>query len=224
MQREEYLLNRYCNKLGLGGYFFHYRKIEKSLVTFPKGSYLFYPGDAIDSIYFLANGTLRLTTLNENGGTHFITSFTDSGIFGDVEYLLKCPCISEIQAITDVCCIRIPLQINSLILEQDWLFYKHIAMSLAEKLRNSNYASLERNIYPLEQRLAKYILENCDDNFCISDLKTMSDSLYCSYRQLLRLMKEFCNKKYLQKGDIRGYYFIHDLAALHALAIPSNNS
>lgn len=70
--------------------------------------------------------------------------------------------------------------------------------------------------YPVENRLASYLI-SCENNMIIEDnFVSVAEMIGCSYRQLQRVLNDFCQKKYMRKIK-RSCYEILDLSALQHL-------
>ena len=70
--------------------------------------------------------------------------------------------------------------------------------------------------FPLENRLAGFILQTADNDLYKEKHITVCDFLGVSYRHLLHVFSQFCDKKFLQKEGHS--YQIIDKAALTELA------
>src|SRR5690606_39201261 len=72
--------------------------------------------------------------------------------------------------------------------------------------------------FPLENRLADFIIETSDDGVYKEKHITVCDFLGVSYRHLLHVLTQFCEKGYLQKEgrdyQIKQYQALYELAAV----------
>lgn len=204
-------LSAYAARYQLDNVFSCWDQLQKELVFYEKKEYISRLGSPMPSLFFLVEGSVRLTTPEQNGSSLSITTFTGYAIFGDVEYLLRVPSASDMQALTDVWCIQIPDTPNRRLLDEDICFYRYLSKTLAQRMTLVNNITIQKSSCPLEQRLAEYLLERYSDTQePISNLKPMCDSLHCSYRQLLRIFKQFCKNGCLRHGEKRGTYFIEE--------------
>ncbi len=95
-------------------------------------------------------------------------------------------------------------------------FLRYISSSLATKLsRNTRNCSFNL-LYPLENRLATYILASNEDLRFHENLTLLSELLATSYRHLLRVLTQFCTIGLLKKYD--SYYEIINFEALEELS------
>ena len=114
-------------------------------------------------------------------------------------------------------CIRIPIFQNRHLIEHDLTFYRYLCRTLATRFTDANMRTIQKTQLTLDKRLAEYLLTQYSLTEAITNLKPVSELLRCSYRQLLRVIKVFCEKKYLRKDDRRGVYYLNDTAGLRKL-------
>lgn len=94
-----------------------------------------------------------------------------------------------------------------------------ICKSLGNKLHRSSHNSSINLLYPLESRLAGYILKTSEETDKINfegNLTEIAELLATSYRHLLRVLDKFCEMKYLRKN--RGIYEVMDYEKLKKLS------
>ena len=84
------------------------------------------------------------------------------------------------------------------------------------KVHRNNNNTARNLLYPLEQRLAAYILKTQNGGQFFANYTMLAEYLGCSLRHLLRTLHTFCTRGLLQKAA-RGYQ-LSDPPGLHALA------
>ena len=138
---------------------------------------------------------------------------------------------TNIQVLQDTYCIAIPMEKARAYLLEDTKFLRFIGDSLGKKLdRNLKNSSINL-LYPLEKRLASYILatgeevydaagslSNCEKGTIQfhENLTEISEMLGTSYRHLLRTLNNLCSKGVLMKKD--NYFEVINQEFLRKLA------
>lgn len=195
-------------------YFSSWEQLSIELCSYTQHEFIFQMGEPVSSLYFLTEGSVLVSAPAIDGNATFITELHAIAIIGDIEYLMNIPAVSTIQALTSVRCIRIPIFQNRHLIEQDLTFYRYLCRTLAARFTDANTQTIQKTQLTLDKRLAEYLLTQYRPSEPITNLKPISGLLRCSYRQLLRLIKVFCEKNYLRKDDRRGVYYLNDTAGL----------
>jgi CRP-like cAMP-binding protein len=186
-------------------YFSHWEKLKKQSRVYRKGEFisLFEP---MKNIIFLISGTMKICYTSEDGNEFFFSIISSYSFFGELEYLKHKPLNCQFEAITDAICIEIPIDANRHLLDEDLKFYKFISNELATHLIQVSSNFVHKEVYPLKTRLASYLLLGNKQYDEITNLKSLSSTLHCSYRQLLRVLAEFCKEGYLEHCSQKGTY------------------
>lgn len=188
-------------------YFLHWEQLNKHLVKYKKGEMIALYGEITNKIFFLLSGSIRFTSINEDYEEFFFFDAVNEGLFGEVEYVLDIPSITQSEVMDDCYCIIIPTDVNKSLLDNDIKFQREIARVLARKYNDQRALSVDTETYSVDVRLAHYILyTNLSDE--LQDLTTIAKTLKCSYRQLLRVLNTFCQQKWLRHGFTKGTYFV----------------
>lgn len=186
------------------------------LCQFHKGDYLLYQGQVLDYLYILVEGKLKTSHTTANGLTVLNCFAKPISIIGEVEFLNQREVINDICALDAVKCLRISIELYQDILFHDSLFMRYLAQTISCKLYDTNHNSSISMNYPVENRLASYLI-SCEDHFIIEDnFVFVAEMIGCSYRQLQRVLNDFCQKKYMRKIK-RSCYEILDISALQLL-------
>ncbi|OOM81987.1 regulatory protein YeiL [Clostridium puniceum] len=177
-----------------------------SLYMFDKNEYICREEEQLENMYFLVEGKAKVSKHLENGKSLLISFYTPLTIIGDVEFIRNNPTDCSVQAIEDTYCIVISFSVVRSILTRDCKFLLNICEYLSGKLTsNSNNSSINL-LYPLENRLASYIVAFVDiDNNRKSEFtfkesySEISELLGTSYRHLNRILNKFCLQGILKK-------------------------
>jgi CRP/FNR family transcriptional regulator, putaive post-exponential-phase nitrogen-starvation regulator len=193
--------------------------LTKNLTFYKKGEYLYTYGSLLENLIFLVQGHIKLSSTGKNGEYHPLTLYQDFALIGDAEYILECPATADVEALTDVYCIELPLSLNKTYLEQDIVFQRFLNKVQAEKLMKIVTLEIHKEVYLVEIRLASYLLAfSYKEQDTIKELKKISFELHCSYRQLLRVIQKMTIDGIFEPGSTRGHYLIKNISALEALA------
>ena len=172
---------------------------------FDQGEYLFYEGDPIDYIYFIVSGKARMYQNAPNGRRLLSYYYSVNEIIGDIELMTgRRTAFTSIQAISEMVCIALSLDIYSTELRKDLSFVNFIGAGLAGKLIKSAEYSAEIILQPLEVRLCAYIQQATNNDVFRETLTDVAGVLGSDYRHLLRRLNILCKDKILQK-ETGGY-------------------
>lgn len=219
------LYQSFIDKHKLTEHLSSWEHLSKHLTLYKKGEFLYTCGSLLKNLIFLVQGHIKLSSNGKNGEYHHLNLYQDFALIGDVEYILECPATADVEALTDVYCIEIPLLLNRSYLDQDIVFQRYLNTLQAQKLMNMDTLEMHKEIYLVEVRLASYLLaSNYKEKDTIKHLKEISFQLHCSYRQLLRVFQRMTLDGIFEHGSIRGHYLIKNISALKALAIKADIS
>lgn len=178
---------------------------EIQLCEFDAGEYVCHAGDEASFIYFFLEGKAKVYTMTESGKSLLFSFYQDFEFVGDVELMIDKPMVANVECITKVYCFRIStVRYRDLLLEDNKLL-RTIAAQIARKLNNISNNSARNLLYPLENRLAAYIISMSKESYFNENLVQTAELLGTSYRHLLRCLKKFCENRYMEKME-DGYY------------------
>jgi CRP-like cAMP-binding protein len=169
------------------------------LFLFKKGEYICRDHEKLKYLLFFVDGKAKVYSTLSNGKALLLTFYEGFKILGDLEMINSEPATTNVQVIKDTYCIGISIEKVKTHLLDDPKFLRYICNSLGEKLNRSSKNSSINLLYPLENRLASYILatgENFDES-----LTEISELLGTSYRHLLRTLNNMCQKGLIKKGN-----------------------
>lgn len=216
-------IEEYIKKYEMESLFSDNMKEYMTLYMFSKNDYICKEEEQLENMYFLVNGKAKVSKHLENGRSLLISFYTPLTIIGDVEFIQNNATDCSVQVIMDTYCIGISFNIIKSRLTKDCKFLLKICEYLGGKLTsNSNNNSINL-LYPLENRLASYIVAfvNTHDDkikkFMFKESYTeISELLGTSYRHLNRTLNKFCLEGILSKCDRE--YIIEDFEKLLYLA------
>lgn len=225
MQRidDQLKLKYYIDKYNIRGIFNNNMEKYMELHLFDKDEHICWNNDKLEYFYFLVEGKMRVYTLLKNGKSLLLQFYKPFTIIGDVEFNKIDTASSNVQAIESSLLIGIPFDQLREKARDDTKFLLFITNTLSTKLIISSSSSSINLLYPLENRLASYILAtSVNDNKLAVDriypqkLTEIADLLGTSYRHLVRTINKLCQQKIIKKE--KGTIIILDKGALEELA------
>lgn len=183
---------------------------------FRKDEYIFTQFDKPNYVYFFVSGKAKVHQVNKNGSVTLIKFYVAGDLIGDLELLDIVTTTTSLQAMEEVLCIGINTNKYKDLLLNDTLFLKAMATQLGKKLLEDTDNFSKNQTYPVENRLAAFILTS-QINGCFNEkLTEVADYLGTSYRHLLRVLAGLCSNGYLTKSS--GGYLILEHEKLQELA------
>ncbi|SKA92969.1 cAMP-binding domain of CRP or a regulatory subunit of cAMP-dependent protein kinases [Caloramator quimbayensis] len=216
---EKYILNHRINEI-----FDNDIKCFMELFYFKRNEYICKEGEDVPYLFFFVEGKVKIYITMSNGKSLLICFYDDFRIIGDMEMMSVKPATNNVQAIQDTYCIGISMETARKYLLNDVKFLRFMCGSLGDKLdKCSNNCSINL-LYPLENRLASYILAtgqklNCNGKSVIKineNLKEISELLGTSYRHLIRTFNILIEKGGIIKNN--GGYEVADEEILKKLS------
>lgn len=205
---------QYINKYNLNEIFTEDMTEYMELMVFEKNEYLCKENEKIEYLYFFVKGKAKVYVSLKNGKSLLICFYYPLMFLGDLELVNFEEATTNIQVIEESFCIVLPFNKVREILLEDAKFLRYACESIADKLRRSSNNNSINLLYPLENRLASYILvtEEQDNNSEEKILKfdgnltEIAELLGTSYRHLLRTLNTLIQKGAIKK--VKSYYEI----------------
>lgn len=220
-------LSYYISKFQINGIFT--KNIEKymELHYFKKGSHICVKGDRLDYFYFFVKGRAKVYISTPNGKSLLIRFYSPLQVIGDVEVTCNENADCNIQAIEDCLCVGVPLHIVHEISNYDPKFLSFVCKHLSSKLTSTSASTSLNVLYPLENRLASYLLAlypndlTPEDKIVTDNFTQLSELLGSDYRHFLRVVDKLCSKNIIKKE--KRSLVIVDRVALNNLAVDLYN-
>lgn len=215
---------QYINKYNLNKIFTEDMTEYMELMVFEKNEYLCKENEKIEYLYFFVKGKAKVYISLKNGKSLLICFYYPLMVLGDLELVNFEEATTNIQVIEESFCIALPFNKVREKLLKDAKFLRYACESIADKLRRSSNNNSINLLYPLENRLASYILvtEEQDNNSKEKILKfdgnltEIAELLGTSYRHLLRTLNTLIQKGAIKK--VKSYYEIIDENILKLLS------
>lgn len=195
------------------------------LIRFNRQEYLCHEEESMAYLMFFVEGKAKVFRTLANGKSLLISFYEPFEVIGEVELIDNRKASCHAQALTVCYVLALNMKTARKLLGEDVSFLKFACTILAEKLHHLGSSSSVNLFYPLENRLASYILmvavkestlEGQEQFYFHENLTHLSELLGTSYRHLLRTLNGFCQKNILIKEE-RGY-FIAEKGKLESLA------
>jgi CRP-like cAMP-binding protein len=217
-------LDFYICKYNINEVFSSDMKQYMELFLFHKGEYICKTDERLEYLFFFVEGRAKVYSTLSNGKSLLLCFYKPFKVLGEVEFMYYETANSNVQIINDTYCIGISFENIRKFAIDDSRFLRYVCDSIGEKLiRLSKYSSINL-LYPLENRLASYMLadisntmkEEMDIIGFEGNLTEVAELLGTSYRHLLRTLNNLCAQGLIKKN--LHVYEILDLEKLEKLA------
>lgn len=198
---------------------------EMTLVEHASGDYIFAPSEKISSLSILVGGSAKVFTIGKNGHSYLLRFYKPLEIIGEIEWLLEQSSNCIVEALDQCYTLNISFSSLKKYTDNNSPFYKFIASELAKKLAKSSRSNSINSLFPLENRLASYLIgisgssESNPISACVIELpqlQNVAELLGTSYRHLLRTLRSLEAKGLLKQS--RNKVTILDPVSLKDLA------
>ncbi|MFE0298386.1 transcriptional regulator YeiL [Priestia megaterium] len=183
---------------------------------FERGEFIYKEGSYPQYIYYLVEGKAKLYVTHENGKVSLINFLQAPTFMGEVELLNSQRYSKAIQTVTNTICLAIPINACKNKLLTDVTFLRHLCSFLSEKATRTSAKYTQNQAYPLENRLAAFIMLSADGNFYKEKHTEVCEYLGVSYRHLLHVLAQLCKTDIIEKQSPG--YIIRDRERLEKLA------
>lgn len=209
------LLERYLTSAPYTDYFRNTLHAHTQLLEYSAGEYILRQDTPPSHLHLMVFGRCCVRVLLANGKTVILQTLKAPCLIGEME-LIRDVSSFTVQALELSRMLALPLsQCKSCLLEDSY-FLRRLCSDLICKERSEALTLIHSFAYPLENRLARFILDNRQGNRFYIKKVTIAESLGVSYRHVETVMGEFVKKNYLSKQKL--VYTILDKEALTGLA------
>lgn len=177
--------------------------------VFRKGEYVCEERKLPRCLYFLVDGRVKLYMIHQDGSVTLAQYFEAVSVLGELEFLGIRSQSQTIQAVQDSVCVALPFDSCRELMLSDTVFLQNLSRFLAEKMLRSVDKLVATQSYPLENRLAAYLLETEEERGVMPGgwmklrLTDLSQYLGCSYRHLSRVIGQFAGGGWIEKERTR---------------------
>jgi CRP-like cAMP-binding protein len=173
-------------------------------------------------LFYVVEGKAKIYVTHQNGKVSLINFINTKDYIGEMELLNEVYYTKGIQTSAKTICFAIPFNRCREKMLEDPKFLRELTKFLSEKATQIAAKYTQSLAFPLENRLADFILQTADERIYKEKHVTVCDFLGVSYRHLLHVFAQFCDKGYLKKEG--RYYLIQQYDKLNELALMLRNS
>lgn len=201
--KDKALLSQYIEKNKIHEYF----KVchpDFMLFRYEPGELLTNPFSPSKYLQFVVEGTLLMYDMPDEDSTIVLqTSYNEVGLLGEVELIDTQFVPFFVEASSVVYSVAFDLELHRSQLLEDPAFLLKLCKSLATKL---NGAVVSSSSLPLKKRIANYINYSYSEGY-IKNISAIAKMLNASNRQLIRVLKQYCEEGVLDH-ESKGTYKI----------------
>jgi len=174
---------------------------------YKRGEWIIREGSRPDFLFYVIEGKSKIYVTHQNGKVSLLNFIHENDYIGEMELLHEVYYTKGIQTSSKTICFAIPFQHCRSQMMEDATFLRELSKFLSSKATKMAAKSSQSFAFPLENRLADFILQTADEELYKEKHVTVCDFLGVSYRHLLHVLSQFCEKGYLQK-DGRHYRIV----------------
>lgn len=175
-----------------------------STVKFESGESIIKEGQAAPYLYYLVDGRAKFHLTEENGRISMIRFFTAPSFIGEMELLFDDGRVNAVTALTNCTFYSIDLRKAKSLLLSDPVFLRNLCIYMGRKRQEDTNSFSKTAAYPLENRLAAFILMSETNGYYRMPHTEASGYLSVTYRHLLYVIKDFVAKGIITKTP-QGY-------------------
>ncbi|MFS0673503.1 transcriptional regulator YeiL [Ornithinibacillus sp. 179-J 7C1 HS] len=161
-------------------------------------------------LFYVVEGKAKIYITHQNGKVSLINFINKNEYIGEMELLHDVYYTKGIQATTRTICFALPIHYYRKQLLEDTKFLRELTKFLSVKATNMAAKYSQSLAFPLENRLADFILQTADNGVYREKHVEVCDYLGVSYRHLLYVLNQFCEKNYLEKVGRNYQVIAHD--------------
>jgi CRP-like cAMP-binding protein len=182
------------------------------LIVKGPGEHIIRKGEAATNLLFFVEGKAKVHTSMENGSSLLLRFYSPFDILGDVELFAYDSYFLDVVALTETACLAVGREAIKKAADRNSRLLMYLCGRLGSKLVESNSSAAINLLYPVENRLASYLLAMTEGPLPHTGLTLGTDNLVelaeilgTSYRQLSRVVRSFREAGILarERGRIR---------------------
>ncbi|WP_211750171.1 cyclic nucleotide-binding domain-containing protein [Paenibacillus sp. Marseille-Q4541] len=220
MDRER--INQYLIQYGLEDIFPEGLRQHLALYRFDSDEALCRQGEKPEFLFFLVQGKVKVYTTSAEGKTLLINFTTPFEAIGEIECLRDRENLNTVMAVTEVEAIGIHKRRLSQY-EDEASFLRLLLNMVAQKFYTKSISLGSHLLYPVEVRLASYLLSVSPEEkngamkrVNMSSIKDMANLIGTSYRHLNRVLQKFSSEGLVERR--RGTLVVKNREGLYAVA------
>jgi CRP-like cAMP-binding protein len=215
-------INQYLNQYGLEDVFPEPLRQRLALYRFEPEEALCLQGEEPQFLFLLVQGKVKVYTTSTEGKTLLISFTNPLGIIGEIECLRDRENLNTVTAVS---------QVETIGVHKRWLtqygleasFLRFLLDMVTEKFYTKSISLSSSLLYPVEVRLASYLLSvsygdegESFSRVSMSNMKDTANLIGTSYRHLNRVLQSFCSAGLVERR--KGKLAVIDRKGLTAVA------
>lgn len=180
------------------------------------GESFVYQGEKIHNLYYLLKGRCSVHTFLSNGKKMILSNVSAPALIGEIELLDLDNASFSVKTLEECTMIVCPLAQCRDILLNDNKFLRKLCSMIARKEGNNARRLIYSSGFPLDIRLADFILNNSEGKVFRIKKVEIAEILGASYRHIETLMSDFVKKGLLKKEKLT--YYINNERILRQMA------
>nr|WP_050979757.1 cyclic nucleotide-binding domain-containing protein [Fictibacillus macauensis] len=198
-----------------------------SIQHFNEGELICKQGEAIQHLYVLVKGKVKVYTMSEEGKTLILSFKTPLELLGDIEFVRDTDTVNTVEAVSSVTLLCVPYPYVRKYGSEDPLFLQFLLKIITEKFYVKSNSLRFNLLYPVEVRLASYLLSvSFDESHALvkghhsaNSLRDTANLIGTSYRHVNRILQHFCEQGLVERQP--GGIVVRDREGLQKM---SNNN
>ncbi len=168
------------------------------LMSSRPGEQIIFQGVRSDYLYFLLSGRCKVSAVMENGRTVIVSSLAAPCLIGEIE-LINQDVPFSVEGLSETLLLALPVEVcrQRLLANPDFLL--QLCCDLVGKERTNAIKLAHYVSFPLENRLARFLLDNSTDDGLEIRKTVIAESLGVSYRHLEKVMSDLVTDGILSK-------------------------
>ena len=187
-----------------------------SHLEFSPNDIIFHMNELPSSLLLLYKGTAKIYISQANAKMPLVHLIHAPNYIGALEFMEVQQTSEEVRAITTCHCLVLSVDKCRSILLKDAVFLHQLCRLIGKKSTLDTALYAYNQSYPLENRLALFILHHLHNGLYTARQMDAAEYLGTSYRHLLYVMAHFIERGLIKKTPYG--YSIENSAALHELA------
>ena len=213
---DQALLQKLITSQPYTSYFGKQYHAETRILEYQAGETIVHQEQPSAYLHLMISGRCSVSTDLSNGKTVILHALTAPALIGEME-ILRDVSAYHVCALEKCRMLSIPVASCKALLVNDVFFLRAVCSDIIGKERREALKLIHSFSYPLEIRLAQFILDNRQGNLFLIKKVHIAESLGVSYRHIESVMNRFVVRGILSKSGL--VYTIVDKKALEDLAI-----
>ncbi|MFC0522788.1 Crp/Fnr family transcriptional regulator [Pontibacillus salicampi] len=217
---DQQLLQKYVKEFQLDSFFSSPSLGAFRLYEISKGETICTKGDSLSTMYLLVKGKVKIFTTTLEGKSLILRFKTPFAIIGDVEYVKQTEVFNTVESVSDGYLIGLPFHDIKKHEAHNHAFLQFLLEIITHKFYTESHASTVNMLYPVDVRLASYLLSLSKEGegslfheeMRTSILQDIADVIGTSYRHLNRVLQDFHQHNIIERT--RGMIIIKDVETL----------